>query len=211
MNHTRTLHTLGSLVALLGLMMVIPLGISLAYGERDWASFLISMTVTTISGLVMRAAFRPHGGFGHKDGFLTVSLGWIIAAAVCALPFLLAGSVPTFTDAYFEAMSGFTTTGATILTEIDGQPHGILFWRSFLHWLGGMGIVVLFLADLPNLGPGNHRLFNAEVPGHIQTKLEPFAPIPALGKWVLSASMLLGRLELYTVLVLLAPSFWRRY
>ncbi len=113
------------------------------------------------------------GEANHKEGICVATLAWILAAAFGALPFYFYGTFPTYTDSYFEAMSGFTTTGASVLVEIEKQPAGILFWRDLMHWVGGMGIVVLSLAILPALGAGGMQLYKAEVPGPTADKLVP--------------------------------------
>ncbi|MGI6575403.1 MAG: potassium transporter TrkG [bacterium] len=101
----------------------------------------------------------------NREGFAIATFGWITAALFGSLPFIFAGVTPNLIDAFFESMSGFTTTGATLLSDIEAVPRGILFWRSFTHWLGGMGIIVLSVAIVPRLGAGGLQLFKAEVPG----------------------------------------------
>ncbi|MCB0300862.1 MAG: TrkH family potassium uptake protein, partial [Calditrichaeota bacterium] len=108
-----------------------------------------------------------------KEGFAIVAFSWIFLSFFGCLPFVFSGTIPSFTDAFFETMSGFTTTGATILTQIEGMPEGVLMWRSLTHWIGGMGIIVLSLAILPFLGVGGMQLFKAEVPGPVADKLTP--------------------------------------
>jgi trk system potassium uptake protein TrkH len=117
------------------------------------------------------------------------SLGWVACAIFGALPFLLFGTFSTFSDAVFEAMSGLTTTGATVLSDIEAQPRGILFWRAFLHWLGGMGIIVLSLALLPSFQVGGMQLFRAEVPGPVPERLEPRVRETAKRLWVIYAGL----------------------
>ncbi len=108
-----------------------------------------------------------------REGYIVVSLGWLAMTLFGAIPFVVHGSIPNFTDAFFETMSGFTTTGASILNDIESMPHGLLFWRSFTQWLGGMGFIVLSLAILPILGIGGMQLFVAEVPGPTKDKIHP--------------------------------------
>ena len=175
----------GSLTSFLGLLMSIPLGISLCLGETDSQAFLLSMVITIAAGFLLAKAGRKSHDLSNKECFAAVTLGWVGAAAFTALPFVFAGSLTSYTDAFFEAMSGLTTTGATVLRDIEAQPHGILFWRSFLHWLGGMGIIVLFIAVLPNLGPGAMRLFKAEVPGPVPERLEPRIRDTAKSLWLI--------------------------
>jgi trk system potassium uptake protein TrkH len=153
--------------------MLTALPFSLYHGTDDLGVILLSAAITAAAGFLMYAITSKEGEVGHKEGILIVTLGWVLTAAFGALPFYLYGSFPTYTDAYFEAMSGFTTTGASVLADIESQPEGILFWRSLTHWLGGMGIVVLSLAILPALGAGGMQMYRAEVPGPTADKLVP--------------------------------------
>ncbi len=112
-------------------------------------------------------------GFGYREGFLIVTLGWILASVFGAIPFYIAGTFDSFLDAFFETVSGYTTTGASVLSNIEVQPHGILFWRAFTHWIGGMGILVFTLALLPAIGMGTVQIFKAESPGPNPEKIVP--------------------------------------
>jgi len=167
------LNTLGSLLFFLGLSMLFPLLYAIYYQETVINAFLLSMTITSLSGLLLWKYFSSKEPIGHKEGFAIATLGWIFAAGFGALPFLFAGTFPSFIDAYFESMSGFTTTGATVLVPIEGNPYAILFWRDFIQWLGGMGIIVLVVAILPALGAGGMQLFKSEVPGPEPDRLKP--------------------------------------
>lgn len=153
--------------------MLFPLLYAIYYQEPVINAFIISMAITSLSGLLLWKFFSPKEPIGHKEGFAIATLGWILAAGFGALPFLFAGTFPSFIDAYFESMSGFTTTGATVLTSIEGNPYAILFWRNFIQWLGGMGIIVLVVAILPALGAGGMQLFKSEVPGPEPDRLKP--------------------------------------
>lgn len=153
--------------------MVPALGFALYYGEGDTPAFLISIAISLAVGFGTWRSSRTEMELGIRDGFAVVTFGWLAVVLFGSLPFLLAGTFNSFTDAFFETMSGFTTTGATVLSRIGGTPHGILFWRSFIQWLGGMGIIVLSLAILPILGVGGMQLFRAEVPGPAPDKLKP--------------------------------------
>ena len=146
---------------------------SLYYRTDDIPAILLAAGATLIASLATYLLTSKEGEANHKEGILITTLGWILAAGFGALPFYFYGTFPTYTDCYFEAMSGFTTTGASVLAEIEKQPAGILFWRSLTHWIGGMGIVVLSLAILPALGAGGMQLFKAEVPGPTADKLVP--------------------------------------
>jgi trk system potassium uptake protein TrkH len=165
---------LGALIFFLGLTMIFPLLFSLYYRDGDFSALALSAAMTTGTGALLFLLFRGSTGeISHRQGFAIVSLGWASAAFFGSLPYMLAGVLPNFVEAYFEATSGFTTTGATVFVPIEGAPHGILFWRSLTHWLGGMGIIVLSIAILPFLGVGGMQLFRAEVPGPVADKLKP--------------------------------------
>ncbi len=173
MNFRAVLAIQGLLLIFQGGFMLLPLGFSLYYGDDDLIPILISAGLTIAAGLLLRLLFRFKGELRLKDSFATVSFGWLFAALFGALPFFISGYIPSFTNAFFETMSGFTTTGATILSDIEALPHGLLFWRSLTHWLGGMGIIVLSLAILPLIGIGGMQLYKAEIPGPTPDKLTP--------------------------------------
>ncbi|NLB83370.1 MAG: TrkH family potassium uptake protein, partial [Synergistaceae bacterium] len=176
---------LSFLSAILSLSMAWPLGWAVWDGSADIKAFLLSIAVgLVLSGsLFLVGKNSNYTDLGIKDSFLVVGLSWVLASLIGALPFYLSGAVPTFTDAFFEAASGFTTTGASIMPNIEAAPRGILFWRSLTHWLGGMGIIVLSLAVLPFLGVGGMELFKAEVPGPIPEKITPRIQQTALYLW----------------------------
>jgi len=176
---------LGGLSAIISAAMLWPLGWAVVDGSSDALPFVKSIAAGVIVSLVFlfisrRARVRD---IEAREAFVTVSLSWIVASAIGGLPYLFNGTVPTFTDAFFEAMSGFTTTGASVLTDIQSNPRGILFWRDLTHWLGGMGIIVLSLAVLPFLGVGGMQLYKAEVPGPVPEKLTPRIQQTALLLW----------------------------
>ena len=160
------LHYLGLLIAILGVFMLLPLAWSLYYREPEYLAFAISMGLSIGSGwLLWRLTPAGKGRLSRREAIMLVAGGWILASAFGALPYELAGTFQNYLNAYFEAMSGFTTTGATLLASIESQPHGILLWRSLTQWLGGMGIITLFVALFPILGIGAARLVEAEMPG----------------------------------------------
>ncbi len=154
--------------------MLLPLPFSFYYGDTDYYALIYSSLICFLLGGI-GYYFLPKikQDIRSKEGFAIVTFGWIIFALFGSFPFLFSGSCSTLTDAFFETMSGFTTTGATIFTDIEIIPHGILFWRSLTHWLGGMGIIVLSIAILPFLGVGGMQMFKAEVPGPVVDKLSP--------------------------------------
>lgn len=167
---------LGILIMILSVFMLLSVPWSLYYGENDsLQALLISSLICLLSGFILFFIARKHDhrNIGKKEGYLIVTLTWICISLFGALPFYISGEIPTYTDAFFETISGFTTTGATILEDIEIVPRGLLFWRSMTHWLGGMGIIVLTLAILPILGVGGMQLFVAEAPGTTPSRLHP--------------------------------------
>lgn len=155
--------------------MLLCLPVSLYFWETDWTSIAISSAITISAGLILRLITRKNRSkdLKKKDGYLIVTSGWIVMSFFGALPYLISGAIPSLTNAFFETVSGYTTTGASILTDIESVSKGILFWRSLTQWIGGMGIIVLALAILPFLGIGGMQLFVAEAPGITPDKLQP--------------------------------------
>ena len=279
------LYTVSALLLITGVFMISGVVVAWIYDEAEtMRGFVAAVVITLLIGVSGFLAFRRHRNASllTRDGFLVVVLSWLVGSAFGALPFVVSGAIPSYTDAFFETISGFTTTGASILPHIEGLPYSVLFWRSLIHWLGGMGIVVLTVAILPRLGIGGLKLMRRkrrarrdEVPGasaghlHPQDRDRPvkkdilypvavffflyitlvmvtalivaasgqdlvtaittglatvgnigpgfgaigpsdnYAHYPDLVKWWLSFAMLTGRLEVYSVLVLLTPTFWR--
>jgi len=168
-------HVLGILLIVTGSSMVLPIGCSLYYNESDFQPLLSSAVITLTLGLPCLYFFHKDHELDIKDGIIVAVFGWVVVSAFSALPFMLHGAIPSFTDAFFEMMSGYTTTGATILTDIEAVPHGLLFWRSQTHLMGGMGFLTITVIFLPK-GMGGLRLFRAESsPGQVITK-EKFMP-----------------------------------
>ncbi|MDP2758080.1 MAG: TrkH family potassium uptake protein [Desulfurivibrionaceae bacterium] len=166
-------NILGKLLILISLCLLMPIPFSLYFKDGMTATFLLSAGIGAILGLLLLALFAPEKDLGYRDGFAVVVLSWLGLAFLGALPFYFSGKMPLFVDCFFESMSGFTTTGSTVLTEVEILPHSILFWRAMTHWLGGMGIIVLSLAILPLLGVGGMQLFQAEVAGPTKDRLTP--------------------------------------
>jgi trk system potassium uptake protein TrkH len=174
MNVRTVLRLVGVMTIFIGLSMSFSLFWSLYLKEPDVWAFVQAMGICFFFGAILYVAgWRSEEPVLRREGMAVVGLGWLLAALFGALPFYLSGATPSFVDAYFEAMSGFTTTGSTILPNIEALPKGVLFWRSFTHWLGGMGIVVLFVAILPHLRVGGKQLFRSEVPGPTAEVLRP--------------------------------------
>jgi trk system potassium uptake protein TrkH len=206
-----TLHVVGLLVFVLGLSMVLPLLFALYYKDQSVVPLMESMGVTLTSGAILYFLFRKtsQGEFmGHREGMAVVALGWAAIGFFGALPFYFGGVFGCFTDALFESVSGFTTTGASVLADIEAVPRGFLFWRSLTHWLGGMGIIVLSLAILPLLGIGGMQMYKAEVPGPVPDKLRPRIRETAMILWkvyvLFSAAetllLILGGMDLFDAL-----------
>lgn len=180
--------------------MIPSLAWSIYYNQGDIMAFLYSIIITIVCGYLLKIKASLSKNLGIRDGFFIVTMGWILAGVFGALPFIFYGAVDTFIDGFFEAISGFTTTGATIIANVESMPMGILFWRSFTHWMGGMGIIVLFLAILPGVGAGGFHLFRAEVPGPSVSKLSSRITHTAKTLWYIY----LGLTVVMTLLLILA-------
>ncbi|NLZ52431.1 MAG: TrkH family potassium uptake protein, partial [Thermoanaerobacteraceae bacterium] len=200
MNLNAVRYILGTLLLVLACSMVPSLLCSIYYGENGISAFLYSIACTTCAGLLLRVKAYLSKDLGLREGFLIVTFGWILAGVFGALPFVFYGAVDTFVDGLFEAVAGFTTTGSTVIENIEALPHGIMFWRSFSHWLGGMGIIVLFLAILPGVGAGGFQMFRAEIPGPSASKLTSRIAHTAKNLW----RIYLGLTMLQTILLLIA-------
>ena len=189
------------MLVITGLSMVIPAIIAWSYGESDLSGHLKSLLICIILGTPVWVITRKSKSLNSKDGFAIVTLAWILIAFAGALPFYFSGSIPNITDAWFESMSGVTTTGASILGNIntlphlangiESLPHGVLFWRSFIQWIGGMGIIVFTIAILPLLGVGGVQLFKAEVPGPVADKIRPRVKETAKILWMVYVGLTL--------------------
>jgi trk system potassium uptake protein TrkH len=172
----RILPVLGILNLFLAASMIFPLATSWYYGEEEAVAFLYAMGITALAGLLLYLLFpKRRGDITRRQAFLLVAFGWIGASIFGAIPFLVSNTFANPLDAFFETVSGFTTTGASVLTSsaIDAFPKGLLFWRAMIQWLGGMGIILLSIAILPFLGVGGMQLYRAEVPGPFLDKLRP--------------------------------------
>ena len=178
-------RTMGALTLLEGLFMALATAVSWWYGEADAGAFSIATLVTLVTagwGFVLGRKAASH--VGEREGYVIVALVWVIFSLFGMLPYYLSGQIPSFTDAWFETMSGFTTTGATILTDIERLSHGALFWRAMTQWLGGLGIIVLAVAILPMFGLGGMQLYAAEVTGLSYEKVSPRITDTAKLLWV---------------------------
>lgn len=174
MNLFALARVLGGLGLALTAVLLVPLALSLADGDGAHPTFLAALAASAgLGGGLLALGRRGPADLTHREGFAVVTLGWVLFGLVGALPYRLHGALPTMVDAVFESLSGFTTTGATVLTDIEALPRSLLLWRAITHWLGGMGIIVLGLAILPMLGVGGMQMFRAEVPGPTADRLRP--------------------------------------
>lgn len=173
MNKRLTFKLIGKVLLVEAALMLVPLAVSLILGGGDAMSMLISMLVTAVIGGGMALIPTRNDNLRAREGFAVVSFSWLLVSFFGALPFWIHGCIPSLLDAFFETVSGFTTTGATILTDVEALPKGLLFWRSFTHWVGGMGVLVLSLALLPKMGTRSIYLMRAESPGPSVDKLVP--------------------------------------
>ncbi|MEL0457505.1 potassium transporter TrkG [Flavobacteriaceae bacterium SZ-1-7] len=179
-------HFLGLMLVFNGGFMLLSALMSLAYQDGVTSQLFLSGIITSLVGAVSMVLTRKHRKeINKREGYIVVTFGWIIMSLSGTIPYILTDSIPSFTNAFFETMSGFTTTGASILNDIEAVPKGILFWRSLTHWIGGMGIIVLAIAILPLLGIGGMQLFAAEAPGPSADKLHPRITDTAKRLWLI--------------------------
>ncbi len=214
MHKKLVLNVISRILLVVSLIMVLPLGWAVLDdpSSAESRSFIITILLGLAIVVVIRKLSPASGDdfdvMGAKDGLAIVGLSWVAVSLLGSLPFYLSGVTPAFTDAFFETASGFTTTGATILTWVEGQPRGVLFWRSLTHWLGGMGIIVLSVALLPAIGRGAYSLYRAEAPGPTVERVRPSMKETAKTLWtvyfILSAAeallLLAGDMPLFDAL-----------
>lgn len=194
MIHVKIIHRI------LGVLLLIEAGILLLcallplfYGENDLFGFIMASLLAACFGMLQmmigKSARNREGAMSRRDGYIVVAISWVLFSVFGSLPYYVSGYIPSFTDAYFETMSGFTTTGATILNDIEAMPHGLLFWRSLTQWIGGLGIVFFTVAVLPIFGVGEVQLFAAEAIGPTHGKLHP--RISVSGRWIITVYVLI--------------------
>lgn len=185
-NFPMIVRVIGFLLVIEGVFMLTAVPIEWFYDGHGSNLMLISASFTLVFGLILLiSSQKAQKILGKREGYIIVSLTWIITSFFGAIPYLLQQDIPSFTDAYFETISGFTTTGASILTDIESMPKALLYWRSLTHWIGGMGIIVLSVAILPILGIGGFQLFMAEMPGITYDKLHPRITATAKRLWAI--------------------------
>lgn len=172
-NYRVIIKVIGIISLIIGLSMMLPLLVAYIYGEKAaFFAFLKSIAISLPAGLLIIVLLKPEStSLKIRDGYLIAAICWIIASAFGAFPYYFSGAVPTYMDAYFESVSGFTTTGASIIADFSVMPKAIQFWRSFSHWLGAMGILILAISLLPALGIGGLRIASAEAPGPTVEKI----------------------------------------
>ena len=192
---------MGILLILNGVFMLLCIPFSLYYSEGDLMALLQSSGITLIIGFLVFFSTRKNQEkeLRKRDGYLIVTMGWLVMSFFGTLPYIMSGSIPSITDAFFETLSGFSTTGATILTDIESVHKGILFWRSLTQWIGGMGIIVLTVAILPILGIGGMQLFVAEAPGISPDKLQPRIKETAKRLWFIYLGLTFGEMVLLLI------------
>ncbi|MBR5572417.1 MAG: TrkH family potassium uptake protein [Oscillospiraceae bacterium] len=173
MNFRLIANTAGYILWVEAGFLLLPMVVSLIYRDGCWSAFLLCAAICAAVGALLRAIKARHTSLQNRDGYAAVALAWVLLSLFGALPYVMTGAIPNYVDALFETASGLTTTGASVLTEIEHLPHSILFWRSQTQWMGGMGVLVLFLALMPHLGGGAVFLMNAESPGPIKSRIVP--------------------------------------
>lgn len=209
MNYGMIAKVIGSLLVFESVALIPSLGISFYYRQSDFYAFLMTIILILVFGYSMSKLKVRSKRIKTKEALTIVTVGWIVVSIFGALPFVFSGAIPNFVDAFFETVSGLTTTGATVIDDIESLPYGILFWRSLMHWIGGMGILVLALAVMPTLGVGAFQIFKAESPGPIADKLVPKMKDTAkilytayLGITVIETILLMfGGMSLYEALI----------
>ncbi len=200
------INLMGRLLLFETAFLILSFFIAIAYKEDDASAFLWSSLITFFVGLLSSELTKKHlkKDIGKREGYIIVSSIWVVFSIFGCLPYIFSGAIPSLTNAFFETISGFTTTGSSILNNIEELNHATLFWRSLTQWLGGMGIIVLFLAILPKLGVGGRELFAAEVPGPNPDKLTPRIKATARRLW----GLYIGFTLLETLLLAMGGMGW---
>lgn len=174
MNRRMVLSLTGKMILMEAALLLLPLSVSIIYQNKSVWSFIITIGIALVLGSLLTLIFKPDNNMIYaKEGFVIVAIVWFAMSAIGALPFYLSGEIPSYIDAFFETVSGFTTTGASIVPNVEVMSEGILFWRSFTHWIGGMGVLVFVMAIIPSASDRSIHLLRAEVPGPIVGKLVP--------------------------------------
>ncbi len=190
-NHKVIANVTGGLIIITGVLMSLSIPISYFFDGTALQPIIISSSITIAVGVLLKIFTRDHSNdeIKKREGFLIVAIGWIMMALFGSLPYVLSNAIPNYSNAFFETVSGLTTTGASILNDIEALPKGILFWRSMTQWIGGMGIIVLTIAILPLLGVGGMELFASEAPGPTKDKIHPRIKETAKRLWLIYFSL----------------------
>ncbi|MFW6118442.1 MAG: TrkH family potassium uptake protein, partial [Chloroflexota bacterium] len=188
-----TLHIIGSFLKYFALAYIVPLVIAIYHGE-DWRIFLYSLLITLTTGLLLEFGFRTTKVIVRAEGFTIVAFTWLLIPLLGTLPYVFLGF--GFLDAFFETMSGFTTTGATILKVVEELPKSAILWRCLTQWLGGMGVILLFISILPRLGVGGSQLFDREFPGPLPERLRPRFRTTARLLWTIYVGLTVAQIVL---------------
>ncbi|MCF0121277.1 MAG: TrkH family potassium uptake protein, partial [Oscillospiraceae bacterium] len=176
MNRKKIFNTLGMMLQIEAFLLIPSILCAAIYGEECLIWLLLTAVITFVIGSALKFVTRKSSDIIYaREGFITVALTWVCLSAFGALPFTLSGEIPSYIDAFFETVSGFTTTGASILNDVEAMSHGLLFWRSFTHWVGGMGILVFMMAIVPAGNDRSIHIMRAEMPGPVVGKLVPRA------------------------------------
>ena len=179
MNRKMVFYMIGKIVQAEAAMLLLPLVVALLYKETP-LPFLITIGIALVLGIALSLIFKPKDRVIYAiEGFVIVAFAWIALSLIGCIPFVLSGALPNFFDAFFETVSGFTTTGASVMTDVESMPHGVLMWRSFTHWVGGMGVLVFIMAIIPSVTDRSIHILRAEMPGPIVGKLVPRAKLTA--------------------------------
>jgi trk system potassium uptake protein len=198
-------NIIGLLLLIEGAFLFVSTGVAFIYRGNDCVALAITSFICFFSGGLSWYITRDaNKNIGKREGYIIVSMVWVVFSIFGALPFVINGAIPSYTDAFFETMSGFTTTGASILNDIESVPHGLLFWRSMTQWIGGMGMIVLSLAILPIFGFGGMQLFIAEVPGPTKDKFHPRIKETAKRLWIIYIGFTLAE----TILLKIGGMSW---
>lgn len=184
MRYNLLFNILGKIICLIGIALLIPLAAAIIFREQEWTAFAWAAVITLAAGVPLSLLTNDGGEIRRREGYAIVTFSWVAATIFGSLPYIFAGTFPGLADAVFETISGFTTTGASVMTDIEIHARSILLWRSQTQWLGGMGIVVLFVALLSQLGTGGLQMLQAEIPGPIAEKIKPRIKETATVLWL---------------------------
>lgn len=193
MNRRMIINAVGLVLRVEAALLLLPAVVGVIYGERQtWLAFLLSAAISLVLGMLPKLFIKPRNHVIYaKEGFIIVAFTWIMLSLVGAVPLVLSGAVTSYVDAFFEIVSGFTTTGASVIPDVEALTHGALFWRSFTHWVGGMGIIVFVMAILPNVSERPIHILRAEMPGPTVGKLVPRIKDTALILYIIYIAMTL--------------------